>query len=331
MNTEAAVAEFSNMISQQGTSSPETAAPEATSQEASPAEQGAAQAAQGTQAGQQQAIKQAIENFIEARSKDGKTMKLPMDLEIALKQDGQMANVPLEKMLNSFRQAQHLQNKQKEYQTKLQSYEERAKQFDQYEGKYGAIQKWSEENPEAFEKLWQMFEAKDQILTQNPDQFNPAILEINALKQKLSSIEPIISEFQKQRDLEATQKDVALIETQIGEFKKDFPNMDLSEKDLDGIDLESRIIQHGIENGYKDFLSAAFTYPGLRQRLMDSVRANVKAETAKQIKTDTKNGILARSAAPTAVKSNGPLNVKRMSEDDRTAAALQEFERLMGA
>lgn len=311
-NMEAATAEYNSLINNPGGDTAST-----------PVEPQGAQPTEGQPA---QPTKQEIINYFETMM-DGKPMKLPYNLELPLKHNGQMMNVPLEKLANTFRQAEHLQSKHKEFQTKQQEFESRVGDWDQVQAmkeKFGAIQDWSEKNPEQFEKLWQLYQSKDQILA--GQDFNPLVPEIQTLKQEIESLKPEIQHYKSLREQEAAQKDISFVENQIKEFTKEYPNLDLSEKDLDGIDLTSRIIQHGIANKHPDFLSAAFTFPGMRQRLMDSVRESVKLEQAKQIKSDNKNGIIARAPTQANVKAVDPTNVKRMSPQDRDREALEALK-----
>lgn len=310
-NMEAASAEYNTLINNPGgdTSSPSEP-----------------QAAPTSEAQPAQPTKQEIINYFETMM-DGKPMKLPYNLELPLKHNGQMMNVPLEKLANTYRQHEHLQTKHKEFQTQQEQFKSQVGEWEQVQAmkeKFGAIQDWSEKNPEQFEKLWQMYQSKDQILA--GQEFNPLVPEIQTLKQQIESLKPEVDYYKNLREQEAAKKDIDFVEGQIKEFTKEYPGLDLSEKDLDGIDLTSRIIQHGIANKHPDFLSAAFTFPGMRQRLMDSVRENVKLEQAKQIKSDNKNGIVARAPTQANVKAVDPTNVKRMSPHDRDREALEALK-----
>lgn len=307
---EAAAAEYTSLINNPGgdTSSP-------TEPQAAPSAEPAAAP-----------TKQEIANYFETMM-DGKPMKLPYNLELPLKHNGQMMNVPLEKLANTYRQHEHLTNKHKEFQTKEQEFNSRVGEWQNVEAmkqKFGAIQDWSEKNPEQFEKLWQMYQSKDQILA--GQEYNPLVPEIQTLKQQIESMKPEIEGYRTMREQEAAKKDIDFVENQIKEFTKEYPGLDLSEKDLDGVDLTSRIIQHGIANKHPDFMSAVFSFPGMRQRLADSIRESVKLEQAKQIKSDNKNGIVARAPTQANVKAVDPTNVKRMSPQDRDREALEALK-----
>lgn len=309
-NMEAAAAEYTNLIN-----NPEGDNASPTEQPATPNAEPAAQP-----------TKQEIINYFETMM-DGKPMKLPYNLELPVKHNGQMMNVPLEKLANTYRQHEHLTSKHKEFQTQQEQFKSQVGEWEQVQAmkeKFGAIQDWSEKNPEQFEKLWQLYQSKDQVLA--GQEFNPLVPEIQTLKQQLESLKPEVDYYKSLREQEAAKKDIDFVENQIKEFTKEYPGLDLSEKDLDGIDLTSRIIQHGIANKHPDFLSAVFTFPGMRQRLADSVRESVKLEQAKQIKSDNKNGIVARAPTQANVKAVDPTNVKRMSPQDRDKEALEALK-----
>jgi len=288
----------------------------------------------GQDQAQQEATAKKIANFFEGKLGD-KIQQLPYEMQIALKHNGQVMDVPLEKMANAYRQVEHLQSKQKEFLTKEQTYQQKlqeAQEAMQFRSKYGALQEWSEQNPEAFERLWSLYESKDQLLgqAQGNEALSPLMAEMTQLKSKLSQIEPEFMSWKQAREQEAEQKDVQLVQTQMDDISKEYPFIDLGEKDLDGIDLRSRIIQHGLDNGFRDFETAFFTYPGLRQRLSQGIRESVMSEKAKQIKTDSRNGIIARGSTPSTVKPSEPVNVKRLSPNERDSMALSDLERMLG-
>jgi hypothetical protein len=54
------------------------------------------------------------------------------------------------------------------------------------------------------------------------------------------------------------------------------------------------------------------------------------SEKAKQIKTDSRNGIIARGSTPSTVKPSEPVNVKRLSPNERDSMALSDLERMLG-
>jgi hypothetical protein len=101
----------------------------------------------------------------------GKPFRLPVNAEIPVKHNGQILKTPLEKLLNSFRQSSHIEDKLKEYKTMREKFESERGDLDSFNAskqKYGAIQDWSEKNPEQWERLWESFQSRDKLLTGNP-------------------------------------------------------------------------------------------------------------------------------------------------------------------
>lgn len=319
----AAVAEYNTLMN-----TPEESESAATGEQgatAVPGEQGATPLGDKTE-GTPTPTKQEIANFFETMM-DGKPLKLPYNLELPIKHNGELIKLPLEKLVQNYRQNEHLQSKHKEFQTKQQEFESKVGDWTKVEelkNKYGALQEWSEANPDQFERIWQLFQSKDKVLAGG--EFNPLEHKIQSLEKQLMEMGEITKGFKSHQEEQAAQKDIALIDGQISEFSKEFPYLDLSEKDLDGIPLSDRIIQYGIDKRHPDFFSAAMTYPGLRKRLVEGVRESVKTDEAKRIKSDFKNGIIARNTTPNQVKAADPLNVRRMSEKDRDAMALEELK-----
>lgn len=264
----------------------------------------------------------------------GKSYKLPSNTEFRLKHNGQYLQTPLDKMANAFRQSQHFEDKGKELRTAREQFEKDRGDLNTYQEmrkKYEAIQAWSEANPQDWEKLWGLFQNKERNLlspnTANPAENTQLLDKIAFLEKKLSGHEEFMSKFQQDHEENLISQEEKKVLGEIEEFKKGWPELDLQEKNLDGIPLVSLIINHGINEGIRDFKLAAFSYLG--PRLQDLLVSRGRNEAVKSVKKDTQQGIVSRSSTPFPGKGSNEVDPRKMSQQDRVKAAKAEFESAM--
>ena len=265
----------------------------------------------------------------------GKPLRLPLNAEIPVKHNGQILKTPLEKLLNSFRQGTHLEDKVKEYKTLREQFEKERGDFDTYNNarqKFGALQDWSEKNPQEWEKLWNLYLKKDLVLGGNGAEGSPAspqVMEyIQRLESKLSENDQRWSTFENQQTQKQLEEDEKVVRGEIETFKKEFPEIDLAEKDLDGHSLTSVIMNHGIKKGIPEFKLAALDYLG--PRVVEILVSRGRNEATQAVKRDKQQGIIARGSKP-FLGQGSEVDPKTLGEGDRTAAATAELERLLSA
>jgi hypothetical protein len=130
----------------------------------------------------------------------------------------------------------------------------------------------------------------------------------------------------QEREQQAIARDTEAVKGEIETFRKEWPELDLEEKDLDGLSLTARIMQSGTDKGIREFKTAALDH--LHPRLLDIAQQRARNEAVKGITSDRQQGILARSSTPfTGQSTEG--DPGKMSKSDRTAAAKAEFQRLI--
>lgn len=257
----------------------------------------------------------------------GKPFKLPMNAEFPVKHNGQILKTPLEKLLNSFRQGTHLEEKTNEYKKLKEQIEKDRGDLESYNAlraKYEQIQKWSEEHPDEWNKLWELYQKKDQVLATpgQAGQGNEKLMAIiQSLQEELSGLKAWKGEFESERERQALDADIKLVDSQVEEFKKEWPEIDFAEKTLDGLSLVSVIKKHGLDKGIPDFTLAATDY--LRPRLIDIAVQRGRNEAVKGETKDRQQGIVARSSTP--FTSGQSVEPSKMSKSDRMQAAKSEL------
>lgn len=247
--------------------------------------------------------------------------KFPTSTEFSILHNGNPKKVPYQNLVNTYRQAAHLNEKWGEAQKRLES----VKDYDRYKGfydKYGALQEWSEKNPKEWETLHNLWQNRDQHLLkaqigaqeqgQSPFNIEPLVQEIHGLKQGLSKYESMFQEMEQRKAQEAEAKDIDFIKGEISSFGKEFPEVNLDEKDPDGLPLWAKITQWGQANGYHEFTPAAHMY--LKQRIADVWATRARSEAMKAQKGMHKEGIIKRSAQPITMgqgQDARPINIRK--------------------
>jgi hypothetical protein len=245
--------------------------------------------------------------------------KYPVTTEFQLTHGGKILKVPYSKMANTYRQWEHMQDKwTKEYKPKIDEFEKLRPEYDRYKGfydKYGALQEWSEKNPDQWARLWEMYQNKDRHLLASqvqgtPDaQANPLGANLDPFIQKITELEQKLGKYDQhfqtleQKEKEAQEaKDVEFVKTEIHTFQKEFPEINLDERDPDGVALWAKVVTWGLQNGYHEFKPAALMY--LQDRVKDAWESRARSEALKGLKTDRQNGIVKRSATPLSGQGN---------------------------
>lgn len=271
--------------------------------------------------------------------------KYPVDSKFRFAHGPKIVEVPYSNLTNVYRQWQHQQEKwSNEYKPKIEEFEKLRPEFDKYKGfydKYGALQTWSEQNPEQWQRLWDIYQNKDKhLLTpqaqaqalegaqQGPDftqHLNPLVNEITALKQQLKELSGVAERYQTYEKSQQEQKDVAQIKQEVADFQKEFSEINLEERDPDGVSLWAKIVQWAIPQGYRNFESAARVY--LKDRINDAIATRARAEVLKGFKQDHKEGIVKRSPIPMNGQGvSTPIkDIKKMSYGDLAEMAKAEI------
>lgn len=262
---------------------------------------------------------------------------VPLSYQIPIKHNGELRDVPLGSVINSWRQNSQLQQKQAEYKQQLGTYESKLSALgDNYE-KVIEFQKWSEENPQQWEKLYSMWNEKEKytLASDNNSSDNgltpdhPLLGHVSELTQKFRQMEEKLGRYEQMEQETENQKVVSEVNEEMEKFGKEFPHIDLTQTDEDGVSLRGQILKFGADNGYPTFRSAAidYQYPdgsSLLDKLKESALSQGRNDAVKTIKQDKKNGVLERSNVP-SFGQNRSIDPARLSDDERFDAALREL------
>lgn len=285
---------------------------------------------QGTETPEQPAQEAPTAEEMLDLSLGGKAYKIPVSTEVPFKHNGTIQKVPFSKLLNQYRQSDHLESKMGEYKRMKEEIEKERGDLNSYNmqrQKYDAIQKWSEENPQAWDSLYALWQNREQALQQGGEQA-ALLAEVGQLRNKLNEAFEKIGSFEQERESSQTEKAVVMVKGQIEGFKKEFPEIDLDEKDQEGLTVKDRIIAFGVQNNLDDFDTAALKY--LKPRLMETILARGRNEAVKGVVRDKKEGIVSRGRTPASPgQSAKEIDPRKMSYEDLNAAAKAEYESLV--
>lgn len=268
-----------------------------------------------------------------------KSSRLPEAAEFNFKHNGQMSRVPVSKLINNFRQASHLESKYKDISDKYGMYEKEVGDLDAWKkmksemAPYQQLQKWSLENPDAWNYIWDSYQkSQNGLLTpQNGNGEGQPSLQTDALHKTISELREQIqglSSWREERmkaDQDAElQAEMQKIENEASEYGKKLEKygIKLDEVDEDGISLKGRILKFAADNGINKFEIAAKTY--LSDTLIEKATQLGRQDGVKGVRGDVAAGIVSRSGVP--VKGQAPkVDVSKMSPEQKKEAALAEL------
>lgn len=258
-----------------------------------------------------------------------KANKLPMNAEINL--DGKRA--PLSTILNHYRQRDKLTHDFSEFKKTKEQFALEQKEWGDLTP-YRQLQKWSTEKPEEFNAIWELYQNRDKHLlgakAQDPNS-QALVNELMSLKQELTGLKEFKSQFDLRQQQEQDQKNIAELEAEVQEFKKEFPEVNLDQESDMVLDsgnkatLKQAIMLFGYKHGIPDFESAALKY--LKPKLLEIASSRARKETVNAVKKDKEQGVMYRSSTP--VMGQGSKVNPKLSWNDATKAAKAELEALL--
>lgn len=261
--------------------------------------------------------------------------KFPVSTEFSYIHDGKTAKTPYKDLINAQRRATHYQQKwENDGLKKIKEYEEKLKPFDQYKGfydKYNALQTWSEQNPQDWARLEALWKEKDKHLMaaqtggqMDPQVLNPLLEKISALEAKLGEFGSVKEKLEAQEKAKTEEEDIGFIKKEISEFQKEFPEIDLNEKDPDGLSLWAKIVHWGDSKGFVEFAPAAMMY--LKPRIAELYSMRGRQEAMKSAKTDHQAGVVKRSAQPfNKGQSPSAQNIRNLSYGELAEKAKEDL------
>lgn len=229
---------------------------------------------------------------------NGQNQKFPVNSEFQFTHNGKIQKVPYSSLVNSWRQASHYNSKYNELKPQIDEFQKLKPEFEKYKGfydKYGQFQEWSEQNPEEWQRIWELYEQRQKYLS-GQEEYNPITQEVNSLKQQLQDIAAFKQSWEQQQEEAQTAQDVEYVKTEIQTFASDYPELDLEQTDEDGLKLWAKVVQFGLQHNLPDFESAALKY--FKPEIADIHAARARNEAMKGLKTAKQSGEVARSSTP---------------------------------
>lgn len=239
--------------------------------------------------------------------------KYPVDTKFKIPHSGKVLEVPYSTLANTYRQWQHMQDKwTSEFKPKIDEFQKLKPEFDKYKtfyDKYGQLQTWSEQNPKEWETLWNLYQNKDKHLLeaqvqgqvqqqapgQNPN-LQPITEHLTKLQQELEGLRQFKTQFEQEQTKKQEQADTESVLTEVKQFKEQYPELNLDERDPDGVTLWGKVIKYGIEQGLPTFKAAANLF--LEERLRDIWASRARTDAVKSFQADNKAGVIKRSTTP---------------------------------
>lgn len=280
--------------------------------------------------------------------------QFPVNTEFGIPHGGTIKKVPYSTLINTYRQASHLEDKYKKFNTESEAFKTQQTDFQKYKGfhdKYGALQEWSESKPEEFKTIWDMYQNRGKHLLEAqltpqqqlnqaqgqlqqgqsqglaPEQLKPFIDKISQLESQVQEFSQFKGQFDQQQKTQKEQADVDFVKTEMKTFQSRYPEINLQEKDPDGVSLWARIIQHGVAAQIPTFKAAALDY--LEDRVLDTVSSRARNQTVQGIKTAKANGEVARSSTPFNKGQSTPIDPKKVSWNDAGEMAKAQYAQLV--
>jgi hypothetical protein len=282
--------------------------------------------------------------------------KFPVNTEFNLTHGNQVKKVPYSTLVNTYRQASHLEDKYKKFNTESEAFKAQQAEYEklkQFHGKYGALQEWSESKPEEFQTIWDLYQNKGKHLLSaqaglhpnqqlahaegqlaqgqaqglSPEQLRPFVDKISALENQLGELTQFKSQFDNEQKQKQEQADVEFVRNEMKTFQTEFPEINLQEKDPDGVNLWAKIIKYGVDNKIPTFEASALAY--LKPRIIDTVSSRARNETVKGIKTAKANGEVARSSTPFKQGQTKTIDPKKVSWSEAGELAKQQYAQLI--
>lgn len=184
---------------------------------------------------------------------------------------------------------------------------------------YQQINEYAQKNPQWWSHVMQAYEQRaSQAAADNGGQIPKAFLD------KLDALEQFKTQFEQKISIEQREKEDQALSQEVESIRKQYPGLDFDTPDGEGFSLEQRVYKHAVDNGINSFRAA---FRDLRHDdLLKLAQEKAKEETAKQLQSRTKQGIMGTTPSPKSGLARAE-NVRSKSYDDLAREALQELGR----
>jgi hypothetical protein len=205
-------------------------------------------------------------------------------------------------------------NKQKaEWEKKFSDYESRLQGYT----KYDQVNAYAQQNPQ----WWQHVETQWNAAQQ--PQIDPNVQQaIKPLQDELGGIKEFVSQWQAEKNEQVAKQADQALESEVGEIRKQYPNIDLTSRDESGKPLELRVWEHGAEIGTTSFRAAFRTICSTSSRSLALPKRRRRLRAKARFRP--KRGIIGQSPTPQRKPELSPYR-KGKSWDNLAQEALAEL------
>lgn len=263
-----------------------------------------------------------------------KANKLPMSVQIALKEKGKLDKIPFSNIINGYRMNQKNAKLYEEANKLKPQYEMTNAELEKYKKElevykpFKELQDWSvsleKSNPAGYKYLMDVVD-RLKTGTFNPSgetqgETNPLHHTISEQANQIKELLEWKSQWTQEQEAKKMEEDRKFVDSEILDAKKKFPEINLDEVDENQITLSTRIEHFGVQKGYQNFTDAFYAY--FRDKLPDILAQRGRTEALSKLKKDNVEGIVARSSKP--FLSGHPIKA-----DNDSNKILAEFESIM--
>jgi hypothetical protein len=157
--------------------------------------------------------------------------------------------------------------------------------------------------------------------------YQPFIDEISSLKSQLRELSQFKSEFDKHQETVRQREDASEVKNEIQKFQNDFPEINLKEKDAEGVAVWAQVLNYGIQNQMPNFRTAALSY--FESRLGEILTSRARNDAVKTVQSEKKQGIIAKSDKPSTTGKGPQFDPKKLSYDQLAERARSQYESLI--
>lgn len=141
-------------------------------------------------------------------------------------------------------------NKIRQLSTEVESWKKKEAMIQDYEQRFGEVDKFVREKPEFWDHVIKTYQQKDQLFGQAT---NP---EVEALKAQINELSQFKTQFEESQRNAQYSKEDQLLDQEIKSIQESYPQIDFKSPDENGQTLEDKVLMYAAENGIKKFTTA---------------------------------------------------------------------------
>ncbi len=233
--------------------------------------------------------------------------------------NGKKVKAPIEKVLQWASQGYDYPQKMQQFNQTRAQFEEQKKQWEAVQNKYKPIEDYIQKDPSWWDHVQNSFQSK--ISGVNEADPNSGV--IRTILDKLDKNEKFISSLEEERNNAKIQNEDKELESVIEATRKEYPNIDLTATDESGKSLLLKVLEHGVQNGIRNFRAAFrdFNHDILVKQAEEKSKELASKETQKR----NKLGLIGTSPTPRTKQMGNVENIKNKSYEDIHQEILKEF------